>query len=67
MPIIKITIADELAQELEADRHFQALGASKFFELAVKFYLKCKTVMKLIDNTNALIATHECGKSSIVR
>lgn len=33
---------DELAQELEANRHFQAFGASKFFELAVRFFLKCK-------------------------
>jgi hypothetical protein len=42
VPIIKIEVDDELAQELEADSHIQAFGASKFFELAIRFYLKCK-------------------------
>ena len=42
MPIIKIEVDDELAHKLEADRLFQTLGASKFFEFVMRFYLKCK-------------------------
>jgi hypothetical protein len=43
MVTIKIEVDDDVAQKFEADRLFQKVGASKFFEIAVRFYLKCKT------------------------
>ncbi len=43
MATIQIEVDDDMAQELEANPLFQAVGASKFFEIAVRFCLKCKT------------------------